>query len=212
MVRESLAETAYIKIREKIINATYMPGTLLSENELAEMLNMSRTPIRGAISRLESEGFVSSLRNRGIIVKEISYKDIMDILEVFLFLQEYAVGTVLEKGHSFISEELEMYLLKQLEAEGNNDYPEYIQNSLLFTRSMISASNNHMMLQIMDSVKDKLMQFSLVNWKLTPNTKHYSANLVNKSIYEAICAEDYHKIMQICRESYNKTRKRFINA
>ncbi len=198
---QSLVEIAYTSIRENIINANYMPGTLLSENELAEILNMSRTPIRGAISRLESEGFVSSLRNRGIIVKELSLKQILDIHEVFFFLQEFSAEGAIEKRFSFNKEDLEMYLSQQLKAEENNDYPKYVHYSLLFTRSLISASNNQQMVQIMDSIKDKLIQFSIVNWKLTPNQKHYRANSVNKSIYEAICSENHSKIKQICKEN-----------
>ncbi len=194
------------------MNANYMPGTLLSENELAEILNMSRTPIRGAISRLESEGFVSSLKNRGIIVREISLKEILDITEVILFLQEFSVEAVIEKGFSFNKEELGMYLSHQLKAEENNDYPTYIQYHLQFTRGMILASNNQMMIQMMDSIKDKLMQFAIVNWKLTPYQKHYSANLVNKSIYEAICSENYPKIKQICKETFLQNREALITS
>lgn len=212
MAPKSLVDIAYTKIRENILNANYMPGTLLSENELAEILNMSRTPIRGAISRLETEGFVFSLKNRGIFVKELSLKEILDILEVFLFLQEYSIEAVIEKGFLFNNEELEMFLSQQLKAEENNDYPMYIQSHLQFTRSMILASNNQMMVQIMDSVKDKMMQFAIVNWKLTPNQKHYSANLVNKSIYEAICSENYSKIKQICKETFFKSREILITS
>jgi DNA-binding GntR family transcriptional regulator len=206
----SLVDIAYNKIRENIMNANYMPGSLLSENELAEMLNMSRTPIRGAISRLESEGFVTSLKNRGIFVKEISFKEILDISEVLLFLQTYTVESVIEKGLSFNQEELKMYLDQQLEAEENDDYPKYIQCSMMFTRSMILSANNQMMLQMMDSIKDKIIHFAIVNWRLTPKQKHYSANILNKLIYEAICSGDYPKIKQICKETSLKNRERFI--
>ena len=91
MTQHSLVDIAYTKIRENLITANYMPGTLLSENALAKELNMSRTPIRGAISRLESEGFVTSIKNRGIFVKEISMKELLDITQVILFLQEFTV-------------------------------------------------------------------------------------------------------------------------
>ncbi|WP_392396773.1 GntR family transcriptional regulator [Sutcliffiella horikoshii] len=187
-----------------------MPGSLLSENELAENLGMSRTPIRSAISRLESEGYVSSLRNRGILVKEISFKEMMDILEVFRYLQEYSVEAVMEKNNTFNIEELEQYLKNQLEAEESNDYPRYVQYSLLFTRSMINASNNQLFVQIIDSVKDKLMQAAIVNWKLTPNQKHYSANLLNQSIFEAISKGNLSDIKQICKDNFFRSKESMI--
>ncbi|MGD6774247.1 GntR family transcriptional regulator [Sutcliffiella horikoshii] len=210
MSTQSMVNIAYTKIRENIIQANYMPGSLLSENELAENLGMSRTPIRSAISRLESEGYVSSLRNRGILVKEISFKEMMDILEVFRYLQEYSVEAVMEKNNTFNIEELEQYLKNQLEAEESNDYPRYVQYSLLFTRSMINASNNQLFVQIIDSVKDKLMQAAIVNWKLTPNQKHYSANLLNQSIFEAISKGNLSDIKQICKDNFFRSKESMI--
>jgi DNA-binding GntR family transcriptional regulator len=210
MTQHSLVDIAYTKIHENLINAYYMPGLFLSENGLANELNMSRTPIRGAISRLESEGFVSSIKNRGIIVKEISMKEMLDISQVILFLQEYSVDEVVARCHSFDLERLKMYLDLQLEAEKNMDYYQYIQNHILFTRCMISSVNNKTMLEIMDSLKDKFVRMAMVNWKLTPNQKHYSANQINKFIYEAICSENYSSIKQICKESFLKVRERII--
>ena len=91
MSSKSLIDTAYTKIRQKIIHGDFMPGTLLSENELANELNMSRTPIRTAISHLESEGFVVSFKNRGTLVKEISFKEILDMIEVMIYFSNTSV-------------------------------------------------------------------------------------------------------------------------
>lgn len=210
MTQHSLVDIAYTKIRENLITANYMPGMLLSENVLAKELNMSRTPIRGAISRLESEGFVSSIKNRGIIVKEISMKELLDISQVILFLQEFTVDEVEARDLCFDLEKLKMYLELQLEAEKNDDYYKYIQYHILFTQCMISSANNKVMLEFMDSVKDKFVRMAMVNWKLTPNQKHYSANQLNKLIYDAICSQKYSNIKQICKETFLKTRERII--
>lgn len=210
MTQHSLVDIAYTKIRENLITANYMPGTLLSENALAKELNMSRTPIRGAISRLESEGFVTSIKNRGIFVKEISMKELLDITQVILFLQEFTVDEVEARGLCFDLENLKMYLDMQLEAEKNDDYYQYVQCSILFTRCMILSANNKIMLEFIDSLKDKWIRMAMVNWKLTPNQKHYSGNQLNKSIYDAICSQNYSSIKQICRDTFLKNRERII--
>ncbi|WP_226529370.1 GntR family transcriptional regulator [Metabacillus niabensis] len=212
MTQHSLVDIAYAKIRENLINATYMPGLFLSENGLAKELNMSRTPIRVAISRLESEGYVSSIKNRGIIVKELSMKEMLDIAQVIFFLQEFSVDEIIAKRDSFNLEELKMYLDLQIEAEKNKDYIHYVQNSILFTRCMVSSTNNKIMLEFMDGLKDKFVRMAVVNWKLTPNQKHYSANQINKLIYEAISSEDYSKAKQIGKEYLTKWRKSIINT
>ena len=55
LAKPSLEKLAYEQIRENIRNGHFLPGTLLSENEIAEHLGMSRTPIRAAISLLETK-------------------------------------------------------------------------------------------------------------------------------------------------------------
>lgn len=212
MAQHSLVDIAYSEILENLISANYMPGLFLSENGLAKELNMSRTPIRGAIARLESEGFVSCIKNRGIIVKEISMKEMLDIAQVILFLQDFAVDEVVARGQCFDLEKLKMYLDLQLEAEKSRDYYQYIQNHILFTRCMIASANNKTMLEFMDSLKDKFIRMAMVNWKLIPNQKHYSANQLNQYIYEAICSENYLSIKQICKESFIKSRERIITS
>ena len=210
MKSPSLADVAFIKIRERLMDATYMPGHLLSENELAEELEMSRTPIRGAISRLEAEGFLSSLKNRGIIVKDISLKEEVELIQIISMLQAYSVDSVLEKQHAYNVEELKMYLDRQIEAEKSDQYFDYLQNYMLFIRSMVSVINNATMLTFIDSVKDKFIRGSMINWRLTPHQKHYSLNMINQSIYDAICADNYSDIKRISKEAFLNTRERFI--
>src|SRR6516225_1215606 len=115
MSSKSLIDIAYTKIRQKIILGDFMLGTLLSENELANELNMSRTPIRTAISHLESEGFVVSLKNRGILVKEISVKEILDMIEVMITYQIQAIDSIIERGCPIDIPELEKCLNMQIE-------------------------------------------------------------------------------------------------
>ncbi|WP_187377733.1 GntR family transcriptional regulator [Paenibacillus senegalimassiliensis] len=207
-----MADVAYSKIREKIITAHYMPGDLLSENELAETLSMSRTPIRSAIAHLEVEGFVTSFKNRGIFVKELSLKEIFDVLEAFLCMQEFAINTVIERDSSLNNEELEIHLNAQIKAEQENDYIAYINHAMAFNRSLVYAANNQVILKLMDSIIDKMIQFGIVNWKLTPNQIHYSGNLLNTSIYEAICSANYSKAKQMCRQKYLDSRESILNS
>src|SRR6266571_1385813 len=55
--------TAFREIRELIVHGRLSPGTWILEAELAERLNMSRTPVRGAIHWLQREGYILEHRN-----------------------------------------------------------------------------------------------------------------------------------------------------
>ena len=75
----SLADKAFHIIEEKIVTLQLAPGSLISEVELSEEINIGRTPVREALQRLAHEGMISILPRRGMIVSEV---DIMNQLEI----------------------------------------------------------------------------------------------------------------------------------
>lgn len=91
--KKSLQKTAYLAIRGKIINCEYPSGSMLNEEMLREELNMSRTPVREAISRLEQEGLVSVKPKKGILVLPLSLEDINNIYEIRKIFETYALST-----------------------------------------------------------------------------------------------------------------------
>src|SRR5215469_15847348 len=81
-------EEAYGKIRDWIIDGTLRPGEILRDQEIAQSLGVSRTPVREALRRLEDEGFVETALNRWTRVapldlrKAIEEYRIIEALEV----------------------------------------------------------------------------------------------------------------------------------
>ena len=90
----SLTETAYCALRQRILSVELRPGQTLPEASLTDMLGMSRTPLREAVSRLAFEGLVDSLPRRGIRITPITLRDVREINEVLACLEVQAVGDV----------------------------------------------------------------------------------------------------------------------
>lgn len=78
----SLAEQAYVQLRDRIIKLELSPGSVLSDEVLAAQLKLGRTPMREAIKRLAHEGLVIILPRRGTLVAEINVNHPMDVAEV----------------------------------------------------------------------------------------------------------------------------------
>jgi DNA-binding GntR family transcriptional regulator len=188
-----------------------MPGSLLSIYKLAEELDMSRTPISNAIARLELEGFVVAIKNRGVIVKEISSKEIIDMFEVtfahLLYVLEYVEHS---DDYTFNLPELKGILDQQLKEKEQGNYFEYAKLSLSFSRSFISSVNNHVMLQIMDAHRDKILMSSVANYKLYPNQRLFSSAHYNGAIYKALVKENYEEARHLLNEFSQKTRERIV--
>jgi DNA-binding GntR family transcriptional regulator len=92
------AEPVYDRIRRAIVEGRYPPGARPVEQRLAEELAVSRTPVREAVRRLESEGLVVAARNRGAHVRPLSEGEIADLYEVRARLEAYAAELAAERA------------------------------------------------------------------------------------------------------------------
>lgn len=87
----SMQSRAYQYIRQKIASCEYLPKQMLSESQLQQELNCSRTPIREAVGRLAQEGLLQVFPKRGIMVSSISVRDIYQIFEVRALVEPYSL-------------------------------------------------------------------------------------------------------------------------
>jgi DNA-binding GntR family transcriptional regulator len=83
---------AYTQIKGRIIDLTYQPGERLSETKLAEEFLLGRSPIRTALSRLESEGWVEISPQSGTFVCAPSEHEIKELTEFRTILEAYCAG------------------------------------------------------------------------------------------------------------------------
>jgi DNA-binding GntR family transcriptional regulator len=90
-VRPTLATRAYDDLKELFQNGTYAPGDFLTEGELARRLRMSKTPVRTALTRLEMDGFVTVSPQQGIVVREPSVQEIIDLFDIRIALETFVV-------------------------------------------------------------------------------------------------------------------------
>ena len=78
----SLADQAYARIKENILNLTYPPGMTLTEAILTKELDMSRSPVRTAIHMLQTEGLIVSDYYKSMMVREITDQDIQELYQL----------------------------------------------------------------------------------------------------------------------------------
>lgn len=107
-VRKSAKENAYSQLEQWIIDGTLQPGEKLTDIELAQALNLSRTPIREALQLLEMVGFVKMYPGKATTVTEIFKEDINNLLPPLAVLQalagELAIPNITEQQISRLQE------------------------------------------------------------------------------------------------------------
>jgi DNA-binding GntR family transcriptional regulator len=87
--RGLLKERAYDEIKGLILGGGLPPGTFIAERQLAARLGMSKTPVRSALERLESEGFISISPQQGAIIRNLSLDEIADQYEIRTALETF---------------------------------------------------------------------------------------------------------------------------
>lgn len=97
-VGKTHARRAVIELRKKILSGELAGGTRLFEVPLAEMLQISRTPVREAMSRLAEEGLLDRVDSGGFVVRAFGYDDVIDAIELRGVLEGTAARLAAERG------------------------------------------------------------------------------------------------------------------
>jgi len=93
----SMAEQAYLELRDRIVSLRLPPGELVREEAVMEDLGMSRTPVREALLRLAQENLVAVIPRRGSFVTEVHVGDVGRIYEFRRELEVVAAGWAAER-------------------------------------------------------------------------------------------------------------------
>lgn len=92
----SLEEKVYLSLEEQIISQKLRPGESVTEMKLSRELGVSRTPVREALQRLDREGLIKLIPNKGAVVLGISEKDLIDIYKIRMRLEGLAARIAAE--------------------------------------------------------------------------------------------------------------------
>ena len=88
----SMAMHAYAAIKKRILDSRYMPGERLSEAQLVKELRLGRSPIRTALARLKSDGWIAVSPQSGTYIKSLSDREIADLVDLRLLLETRATA------------------------------------------------------------------------------------------------------------------------
>lgn len=144
---------AYHSLREAIQTGKLLPGTRLREQELAEQLGLSRTPIREALTRLENEGLVCYDSN-GLTVTKLDYTMMSEL---------YVMREVLESTAARLAArhatEVEVSVLKDIAANDKKllAHPEKLAaNNKFFHEMLYQCSHNRYLLKAVNTLQDSM--------------------------------------------------------
>jgi len=92
IVTLSMRDQIYEALRDSIIRNVYGPNSVMPIDRLAEDFGVSATPVREALVRLEAEGLVTLIPNKGAMVTDVKADDILNNWEMRQLLEPYAAS------------------------------------------------------------------------------------------------------------------------
>lgn len=150
--RKTLGDQIYESIRESIVSFRLAPGTMIYENELADTMKVSRTPVREAIRLLVSEQLLEVLPQRGTRIALISARKVSEArfireqLELGAF--KLAAAKWGERDRSTESASIEMLLKQQQDASDAKNIARFLQLDEAFHRAILELAGNDTLLQM----------------------------------------------------------------
>lgn len=148
--RSTLADTAYSRISEVLLSGSVTPGSRLVMDELAAQLDISRTPVRDALLRLEREGLIETANRRGYVVRDVVRADSAQVYQAREAVECCAAAAAAELGKKAYD-----HISSVVESTADTDLTDVratYEANLRIHRAFVEVLENPMMLDLFDRV------------------------------------------------------------
>ncbi len=169
--RQVLHQEVAVRLRQRIVEGQLAPGAKLNERELAELLNVSRTPLREAIRMLAAEGLVELLPNRGAVVAQMSAQDVADTFEVIAGLEGQSGELAAQRITEAELAEIRALHYEMMAAWTRRDLPTYYRLNAQIHAQINAAARNPVLAHTWRTVNARLQalrfrsNFDEAKWK-----------------------------------------------
>ena len=203
-------ELVYQKLRENILNGHYKHGDELRETAVGKEIGVSRTPVREALRQLELEGLVVMIPRRGAQVANITEKDLNDVLEVRMALENLSI----ENACARMTEEQLDDLWKAAKnfedtmAEGN--LVKLAEADVAFHEVIYKSSDNRRLNQVLNNLREQIYRYR-VEYLKDEETRNLLVK-EHEEIYEAIKNRDLKKAKEISYQHIENQREAIIRS
>lgn len=197
----TIREQVYKILKNSICDGEFKPGEWLQEKELAAKLNVSRSPIREALHSLVSDGLAVEIPNKGVFVKTFTPKDIDEIFDLRVMLENYAIS---KSKNNITSKQVNNLLdtLSKLEfAYNENNLLEYTSIDSSLHSQIISLSGNSLLESTYNQLGSMISQFRI--YSLSENQRFVESFYEHKSLIDNIITGDIKKAMDINSQHLN---------
>jgi DNA-binding GntR family transcriptional regulator len=209
---KSLYEQTYQTLRNSILSGELMPGARLIETQLAEQLQVSRTPIREAIRQLQRETLIAANASGGLRVATVSAADAAQLYDCRMALEQLSVQGACQNATAEQVQAIEQlivqaeHLMEQAASTPQN--PQMLDLDYRFHRLIAESSGNHWLVFLLEQVFN---QMTLLRVQTTQhNPKVLEIGSEHRQIYQAIAQRNPEAAVQVMQAHLAASKQRVI--
>lgn len=193
-----LRDVIFNTLRDAIVTGDLKPGERLMEVELAEKMGVSRTPVREAIRRLETEGLVTMTPRKGTHVAELSIKDIIDVLEVRAALDGLATELAARNIKQEHLRQLDNIHKQYTAALQKENLAMAIKKDVEFHDAIYNAAGNIKLMNVAGNLREQIYRFRVLYMKDFSN----AADVLDEHqhIFRALSEQNYEMAGNLAKE------------
>lgn len=206
----SQTQRATTVLRDMIVNNQLAAGSNHLETELAEMLEMSRTPVREALLVLQAQGLVEVRPRRGARVLPLSAHDMAEIYQVLTELEALAAEQAALRGLTRDETgQIESALEDMESALEIDDREAWAEADRRFHALLVSISGNRRLQAVVESYNDQVHRARMLTLRLRPSP--VKSNSDHRNLFEAIKAGDAAKARSIHKAHRTEAKKLLLD-
>ncbi len=207
VVSHSMSEDVYSRLRQAIVDGDLAPGHRLTEQALAQALQVSRTPVREALKQLKSEGLVNADGHRGLIVSRMSVESIAQAYQVREVLEGLAAKLASERP---CAPEMLDRLKASLRAMGPGSVSpaEYDRAHGDFHDTVTEMAQNSFLSKALQELAAYRTRMVSLDW--IPKTRVERSYAEHQAIFEAVIGGRADEAESLAKGHVRKTRDALI--
>jgi len=190
---QPIRDVVYETLKDAILSGSFDGSEHLVESELAAQLRVSRTPVREAMRRLESEGILEARPKQGLVVKQHTHEEIKEIYLIREALESLAAAHAVKNAT-----DEDIVLLESLvqQMEDVSDNPEDVfEVHRRFSEALNKASRMPTLVGIIESLREQISRFRRVS--LRSEERKAKARQDHRQLLEALKERDEAKIVAL---------------
>jgi len=206
----SLSEKAYLRLLQEILLCDLSPGQVVSERELARRYDMSKTPVREALTQVCHQGLVLRLPGRGYMVAPITIKDIQDLFDLRMILELTASERAAQNPSAPLINILKELSVVSYDPDDPQSRIAFLETNRRFHLALAEATGNRRLYETLEKLLNEMERFFHLGLRLRDSSTEMVRE--HQEVVDALERGDIPGIRKAIARQIAASRDRILEA